>query len=520
MLNNCKKSMKRISYSFAALLFSAYSLQASFLNAEALEKAKTGLSKASEHLPEVEIPRPNLANIVSAKDLSKADAALSRGSEHLPEVDVQRSNLADIVSEEAIRNFWNKAKKVEAGSSSADQSEGINREHSELFAAIKSHNGLVPKAPLVRKTNWVLVSWGQLLATEISELTGPFRRDQYIGKNLNHLKTEGHSVAKEEEAYEITGDDLVRVGKAMSLAGNRLLYITGLREKTRAIASERNRQKEDLRQHQAKIVPVLEELQSDSEKGLALKLAYAHNYKGGTWDHAILIAYAKDPSISMGELIRMGVMLQSDEILYGIRENIDLVKWMTYWRSYSEDEESRCFLEKLYSIEDPDDEYFKVLSKLLEVQGTNLIEAFNKALKRSLSRQSLKALMAPKNKMLIELKKRLDFGETLAEQLLHPVTQYPHFVMAGASSDITDLSQSTINLGQSGLMDSIVFDASAVPQILESLDRASSSSAPSSKALTYQMKMDSKNTYVYDPETKSYVLATSKTVLPALFFKV
>ncbi len=139
------------------------------------------------------------ASFLSAEELEKAKAALSKGAEYLPEVALQRPNLADMVSEEAIRNFWATAKKVEVGSSSAKQSEGISREHSELFAAIKNHDGLVTKPPLVRKVNWALVSWGQIVTKEISDLTAPLRGDQYIGAHLNHLKTEGHRITKEEE---------------------------------------------------------------------------------------------------------------------------------------------------------------------------------------------------------------------------------------------------------------------------------------------------------------------------------
>ena len=167
MLRNYKKSIKRIPYSFAALLISISYLQASFLDEEMLSKAKNGLSKHREPLPEVESQRPNLAAIVSV---------------------------------EAISNFWKKANKVEAGSSTAEQTVGISREHSALFADIKSHNGslsLQEKTPRVRKVPWVFMSWGQILAAEISELTIPLRRDQYIGANLNHLKTQGHRTTKE-----------------------------------------------------------------------------------------------------------------------------------------------------------------------------------------------------------------------------------------------------------------------------------------------------------------------------------
>jgi hypothetical protein len=128
--------------------------------------------------------------------------------------------------------------------------------------------------------------------------------------------------------------------------------------------------------------------------------------------------------------------------------------------------------------------------------------------------------MTRKNQVTIELKKRLEKKETLAEQLLRPVKLYPHFVMAGVSSDVTDLSQSTINLGKSGLMDSIVFDASAVKGIIASSDDVGSSSDSSSKAVSYQMEMDPSNTYVYDPETRKYIKATSGTVLPGLFLNM
>lgn len=480
MMNKYKKTIKTISYYFSGFLFSIFSLEASFFSPNDLREARLKLSSISEPLPEIVTNRPNLVSIVS---------------------------------KEAIRDFWEKAKKVEAGSSSAQQSEGVNREHSELFLAIKNHSGLVAKNTLVRKTNWVLVSWGQLLATEISSLTAPLRRDQYIGTHLNHLTTVGHRITKEEESYKITEDDLLRVEKEMSLAGNRLLYSKALREKGKAIASARNRQKEHLKQHQARMKGLQEELQSDSEKGLALKLAYAQNYKGDVWERAILTTYAQDLCISMGDLRKVGAKLQCDDILYGIKENIDLVKWMTYWRSYSEDEKSHSFLEKLESIKESDDPFFVALLKLQELEDGTLMEKIEKDLKKSLSRHSLKALMAPKNKMLIELKRHLDHGENLMERFLHPTTLAPRFVMAGENRDVIDLSRQAINFDQPSSMDRLVLDASPPAHILEEPDKAESSS----KKDTYHMEMDPQSTYIYDFETGKYVLSTSETVLPSLF---
>lgn len=471
------------------------------------------------------------ASFLSAEELEKAKAALSKGAEHIPEVALQRPNLAAMVSEEAIRNFWATAKKVEVGSSSAKQSEGISREHSELFAAIKSHDGLVAKMPLVRKVNWALVSWGQIVTKEISDLTAPLRRDQYIGSHLNHLKTEGHRITKEEESYEITKEDLVRVEEAMSLAGNRLLYTAGLREKAKAVASERNAQKDDLRQHQTKMPIVLEGLQSYFEKRQELKISYAEHYEGGVWDRAIIMAYAKDESLTLSELKKMGKWLQSDEVVYAIEDAPDLDQWMTAWRPYlksledekniyAKDKDHRQFLDTLDSMQSLEEPYMVVLLKLAALKKETLKEKVEKVHKELLPAEYLKTLMTRKNQVTIELKKRLEKKETLAEQLLRPVELYPHFVMAGASSDVTDLSQSTINLGKSGLMDSIVFDASAVKGIIASSDDVGSSSDSSSKAVSYQMEMDPSNTYVYDSETRKYIKATSGTGLPGLFLNM
>ncbi len=582
MLKNYKKSIKRIPYSFAALLISISYLQASFVNEEILSKARSNLSTHREALPEVK---------------SKS----------------QHPNLAAIVSVEAISNFWKKANKVEAGISTAVQTVGVSRERSALFADIKRHNGsLSPqeKTPRVLKVPWVFMSWGQILTAEISELTNPLTRDQYIGANLNHLKTQGHRTTKEEEAYDITGEDLVRVEEAMSFAGNRLLYINGLREKAKIISFERNRQKEGLRQHQSKILPVFEELQANpprlrkinrvwaswrqiltaemnrllyikdlrkKAKGISvemdrlkeglrqhqtksllvfevlrenfevlrqheekilpvfeklqknfeerkiLKQAYAEKYEG---DRAIMIAYAQNKTVTLGELKRMGKWLQSDDVVYAVEEVPDLIHWMAQWHSYLEESEDERevysvskkalrdlkVLQSTDSIEEP---YMVNLLSLLALDGKTLREYVEETRKKLLPPEYLKTLMSEKNKVTVELKKRLEREESLAEQLLRPVTIYPRFVVAGASGEITDLSQSTVNLAQSGLMDSIVLNAPLVSQIQEE-----GAPSVSSSSFPYQMEMDPDNTYVYDVETRRYLPATSETVLPSLFIRM
>jgi len=320
---------------------------------------------------------------------------------------------------------------------------------------------------------------------------------------------------------------LVRVEEAISFTGNRLVYINGLREKAKNISFERNRQKEDLRQHQGKILPVFEELQEKFERRKILKQAYAEQYEGGLWDRAIMIAYAQNKTLTFGELKRMGEWLQSDEVVYAVEEVPDLIHWMREWRPYlegSEDERNVYnvsrraisdlkILQSTDSIEDP---YMVNLLSLMALEGKTLREYVEETHKKLLLPEYLKkTLMPQKNKVTVELKKRLERDESLAEQLLRPVTLYPRFVVAGVRSDVTDLSQSTVNLAQSGLMDSVVLSAPIVFQIQE--EGAPSVSSPS---FPYQMEMDPDNTYVYDIETRRYLPATSETVLPSLFIRM
>ena len=259
-----------------------------------------------------------------------------------------------------------------------------------------------------------------------------------------------------------------------------------------------------------------------------VKLDYAEQYEGGIWDRAMVMAYAKDESLTLGELKRIGVWLQLDEVVYAIEETPDLDQWMTAWRPYLEElsdkrniyvrsKENRQFLKTLESIESLEETYMVVLLQLAALKRENLTKRVEAAHKEILPPEYLKTLMARKNQVTIELKKRLEQDRTLAEELLNPVTLYPHFVMAGARSDVTDLSQSTLSLGQSGLMDSIVFDASGVSQILEESDRAGSSSDVPSNSLTYQMQMDPSNTYVLDPSSSKYVVATTEPNCPTCF---
>ncbi len=455
MLENYKKSIKTIVYFFVALFISLSPLDASFLSAEDLAKSRKGLSKPLDRLPEVPRQRPNLAGIVT---------------------------VADII------HFRQRANKVVAGSSSAQTTEGVTRKHADLFSEIKKTDGvgaLLAVSKRVHEVDGSLIFWGKIFAEQISSATIPHRRDQYIARNLTHLKTVGHRESTEEKNYDITSEDLIRVEAEISFAGGLLLYIEGLRQKSTAIASRLNAQKITLFAHQKKASAFLASIQGYFEKRQVLKMAYTDDYKGGVWDQAILVTYAQDLTVSMGELIRMGERLQSDEVVYDMGENIELDRWMVYWSSYVAGESPRNFLEKLESVDSLDDPYMVLLFKLLKLQGKTLREKVEENLAEFLSPKSLKHLMAQKNKVIIELKKRFEGEGSLAKQLLHPVKKMPYFTLSEVGKTLTD----TVESG----------------------------GASSSLPLSYQMLMDPKNTYVYDEKSGKYILVAPGVALSDVF---